>query len=1202
MSAPALTPEQRAAVECRDRDVLVEAGAGTGKTSTSINRYARLIEDGLEPSRILVFTFTEKAATELRERVRRMRAAGGAEFSMSAAWIGTFHSICARILRAHPIAAGVDPAFAILEDVPARRLKEAAYEEALSRVVAEPAGLDAVARFNPATLEEGVLGAYEKLRSHGQARPALPPLPPDRGRPRELARELAEAAAAALETPRIRAATKERIEPILAWAAALPPDREPTFEEVRAIDPGRLSDGLKPLRAALDRLLARTAEAAFGDGVRAALGELLAAYGEAYAERKAAAGALDFEDLQLAALELLRDHPAVAAEYRDQFGEIMVDEFQDTNPLQMELIAALRGPDTTLFTVGDEMQAIYGFRHADVELFRARRDDPAVTVLPLSANFRSTAPVIGAVNAIGARVTDGVGAHRSDGATGRDAAGTSHRFQPLRVGAGGATAGDAVELVMTEAGAWKDLDLGDLSPAPDPDDEGAAERADAVGQHEAEALDLAHRVRDAIERDGFRPGEIVLLFRTKSRMWMFERALQQVGVPSYVVGGSGFWETREGVDLRSLLAVLANPLDDDALLGVLAGPAGGLSTDAIWMLAAARGRDRARARQEGRPRGDGPDRPEPLPLWTVLAELDASGAALGAEDRARAERIVRVISGLRARAATTPLGELVEAAVTETGYDLVAVLRDPSGAGLANVRRVATLAAGYEAAEGRDLRGLVEWIDASRELDAESAVATEDERSDVVRLLTIHKSKGLEFGLVCVADLGRKRKPDSESVLWIGRDPDRPGELALGMRVPDPDGPGNLDLYAWPDLQRRTNLDSADEELRLLHVALTRAERRLVLSGVERLDRPPRLSETCSAMSRIACAFDLVGDDAPEAIPVPAPEALAGAGPAPAGSTIRVARNLASTERAAELRAGGALPAPGGAAGAAAEPPLARPAPPSRPDVPLSYSAMAAYAECPARFYAGSVLRLEDPGRPSDPGREAPLEPGPVRPRGEGTRFGNAVHALLERLPARRWILPTENEIAAALAEREAAADPGAVERAREMIAGFTGSELGRRVAAGRADVEAQLLIRLGGVTIRGFADLLLRDAAPPLILDYKSNRLDGDAPESRMDAYRLQRDLYALGVARATGSEAVETAFVFLEAPDRPVLDVFDGERLTAAAGRIEALVGEIVRGSYLGGPDALHQPCRRCWACDLLASRLTPSPDPDLRAGQSA
>ncbi len=138
----ALTAEQRTAIDCDDRDILLQAGAGSGKTSTTVNRYERLLTgvrtDGrtsevLEPSAILVFTFTDKAAGELRERIRRLRKSGGREFSMGSIWVGTFHSICARILRAHPVAAGVDPAFDVIDDVVAARLKESAYEAGLEQ-------------------------------------------------------------------------------------------------------------------------------------------------------------------------------------------------------------------------------------------------------------------------------------------------------------------------------------------------------------------------------------------------------------------------------------------------------------------------------------------------------------------------------------------------------------------------------------------------------------------------------------------------------------------------------------------------------------------------------------------------------------------------------------------------------------------------------------------------------------------------------------------------------------------------------------------------------------------------------------------------------------------------------------------------------------------------------------------------------------
>ncbi|MBN8866820.1 MAG: UvrD-helicase domain-containing protein [Solirubrobacterales bacterium] len=1145
------TAEQELAIESDDLDILLEAGAGSGKTSTTVDRYKRLLRRGrqsrdpLEPAEILVFTFTDKAAGELRERIREQRDEMGAEFSMSSLWVGTFHSICARILRAHPIAARVDPAFDVIDDVVASRLKEEAFAAALARTTEDDEAVALLARFSQPTLKTGIQNAYERLRAAGMSEPALPAPPPTRP-PELIHAELTSSSRRTLSDPDLKKACAGRITTLLDHLATVPPE-ELTFARLEEAGFYKSSKEIPELVAEVNRARTELLTGELGPRYWRVLGDLLGNYSTAYSRGKTARGGMDFEDLQLRTLELLRESDPIAATYREQFDEIMVDEFQDTNQLQMDLIEALRGPGTSLFTVGDEMQAIYGFRYADVELFRRRRESPAVTVFSLSANFRSQAPVIGAVNELGSQLERLIEGLRTSDEPGGETGGTRHQFSPLRVGVEPSDGVDpGVEILLTQKEVWQEVDLGPLSPPPGAEQHLTAGR----GQHEAEALALAHHIRAATEQ-GVPPGEIVILFRTRSLMWLFEAALKQVGLKPYVVGGTGFWETREGVDLRSLLATIANPLDDESLIGTLAGPACGLSTSALWLLARRRGPEQ--------------------PLWPAVQALAPGDPEIGVEDIERAREFVSVVESLRKRQASTPLAELVHDAVAETGYDLVNLMRDPSAAGLANLSRVAEIAAEFESTEGRDLRGLIAWIDESAQLDAEQAVATEDEDSDVVRLMTIHKSKGLEFPMVCVADLGRDSKSNSESVFWIAPRSDGPG-FQIGLRLPEPGGK-SIDLYEWPALKQRSRLDMTDEELRILHVALTRARRRLVLSGIADLDEPPRQTEANSTATRLTQGYDVA-----EPIAVPAPPAL-DALAAPGPSVIEI--HLNRPERAAELAGEIELEASTEVADRDGDPPLWRPKDAGWPEVPLSYSALASFRECPARFYASRILKLEGPDRERE---RLPLDP--EEDLGEpidATAFGTAVHRLLERMPARDWRPPSEGEIDSTLtAERVDSA--GARAEARAMIDAFLGSELAREVRKGRPEVETSLLVDVDGVMIRGFADLLVRDLERPLILDYKSNRIEGTSVAALMERYDLQSDLYALAVSRALAAETVETAFVFLRDPASPARRVYSAPDLEAAGRRISAMVADIAAGRYLGGPEASHQPCGACWACATL------------------
>ncbi len=1173
-----LTPEQLEAVCCREPDILVEAGAGTGKTSTTMRRYGLRLgygagdgtgqeseeEEPLDPGQILVFTFTDKAATELRNRVRDLRACVSDDgdpadgFSMGSAWVGTFHSICARILRSHPILADVDPRFSVLSDVEAERMKGVAYRRALTETTRSRESARLLSGFYPPNLRDGVSNAYAQLRARGEMEPRLP-----EARPVDLAGAMSEIRSLAREglgASGLRKPTPERISELNAYLESVTVETVTVegFEEVRFKS---ASASIAALVAAIPRFATTLATVQYGEASRDALDRLLLHYGSEYASLKRSIGALDYEDLQLEALKLLREHPGVANIYRERFKEIMVDEFQDTNRLQLDLIAALRGPGTTLFTVGDEMQAIYGFRHADVRLFRSRRMDPDVKVLPLSANFRSQYPVIGAVNLIGHALDEQAERMRDTAAPEE-----RHEFRPLRVGLepeAGPTG--CVEILVTEKKGWDQLDLGPLSPAASPEGAGPSESESAV---QAEALAIARHIKYAIDHEGFRPSDVAILFRYRAHKWMYAEALKQVGLKPYIVGGTGFWETQEAIDLKSLLAVVANPLDDDSLLSPLLGVTCGLSSDALWILRRESGFDN--------------------PLWPALCAV-ADGGGPGdfpARDREPAAEFVETVRGIRKRLSTMPLETLVESVATETGYDLGCLLRGGQEA-LANVRRVASLAGEFEESEGRDLRAFLEWVSVSSEIDSEAAVATEEEDSDVVRLMTVHKAKGLEFEMVCLVELGKRRNGSGEKAFWLGSDPDDPhGEIRFGLQVPRPQH-GSFNLYDWDLLREAAERESADEELRLFHVGLTRARRRLVLSGVDKLEPGSGPSLNSTTISRLVAAFSIDKLE-PESVEVPAAEPGGGLRAEIPSSVMPIWRNEADDERAAVLRESfdTALVLNEEIAG---RPPLHNRPTTRHPDVPLSFTALHGLEDCSASFYATRILKLEGPGiegLPLDPEEQSPSL------RGESTRFGSAVHDLLERSAQRGWLLPTADEVRASLKQHRVKDGDGLLAvRASGMIEGFSDSPLGARVKGGKAEVEVPLLIDILGVTVRGFADLLLRQDDPPLVLDYKSNRLDGTSPGEKMEEYVLQRDLYGLAVARATDAQAVDTAFVFLADASSPVMKTMDGPALEKARTKLEGLV-EVIRTGNFFDELAEASPCGDCWACELLASRFSSPP----------
>ncbi|MDQ3121634.1 MAG: UvrD-helicase domain-containing protein, partial [Actinomycetota bacterium] len=392
--ATTLNDEQLAAVEAAGT-VFVSAGAGTGKTSVLVERYVRAVcERGLDVDSILVITYTRKAAGELRSRIRSAfveRDRLDLARELDGAWISTIHGFCNRLLRAHPFAVGLDPRFRELEDAGAAVLRGEAFQRALEEFCAggDEERLRLLATYRADGLRRMLTGVYETLRSAGRdlvlelgERPVL-------GDAIAAFREEADALAAdGSATASQRGSATEALRTVTGSAPA-----------VRVVDLSALH--ARGPRAASYELMRKAVERSALEELAALdrdlLQDLLERFAAEYTAAKRRESVVDFEDLQLAARDLLRDSEEARDSVRLRFRLLMVDEFQDTNGLQCEIVDLVAHPDLTeVFTVGDEFQSIYGFRHADVEVFRERRAR-ASNLLTLRSNYRSRPQVLAAV-------------------------------------------------------------------------------------------------------------------------------------------------------------------------------------------------------------------------------------------------------------------------------------------------------------------------------------------------------------------------------------------------------------------------------------------------------------------------------------------------------------------------------------------------------------------------------------------------------------------------------------------------------------------------------------------------------------------------------------------------------------------------------------------------------------------------------------
>ncbi len=475
----------------------------------------------------------------------------------------------------------------------------------------------------------------------------------------------------------------------------------------------------------------------------------------------------------------------------------MVDEFQDTNRLQLDVLERLERDN--LFVVGDEFQSIYGFRHADVEIFRRRATGRARR---LTANFRSRPELLATLNAVFEPI---FGEGFAPLVSGLPPADPDRLFDPDHIGASSAP---AVELLLTDRGHDWDAETGLGLEIP--------------GEHawrRAEARRVALRLRAELD-GGRRAGEIAVLVRAATSIRLIEQALEEAGVPTYVVGGRGYWSQEQVRDGLAYLSVLANPLDEASLYAVLASPFANWGSAELVALARSAQADggSARGRRCARPAGH-------------FAELLVT-------ERERAQRVSAEL--------------LLERAIAATGYD-VAVLARPGGERrLANLRKLMRLAREYERSEGRDLRAFVDHAvtqDLSGAREGEAAI--ESEGLEAVRLMTIHRAKGLEFGVVCVADLGRQGPGGGPPLLL-----DTTGRGRIGLRLRTLGSAVGTPALDHPALNEERLAREDAEERRLFYVAMTRAQERLILSGGIDLGRPPTPRPGGAPIAWIAPALD----------------------------------------------------------------------------------------------------------------------------------------------------------------------------------------------------------------------------------------------------------------------------------------------------------------------------------------------------------
>ena len=842
-----------------DDTLVVEAAAGTGKTTELVGRIVRILASRRAcVDNIVAVTFTEKAAGELKLRLRealdeaRTQAAGAerdalneALQSLEEAHVSTIHGFCAELIRERPVEARVDPLFAVLTEPQAERLFEHAFGGWIQEQLKDPSeGIRRALRrsvwrgFGETAREET---AIDRLRRAAWeltswrdftapwTRPDFDRIPAIAALVDELQAfaAMTEGPSYAKDTLYLDTAPARHLGAEIqiqqegvrdragdydydGWEARLVDlSRDRAFSRVRhgrgpGYKPGvtrhRVIEGYDALRAKLDQLRF-DADADLAARLQTELPGAI----DAYEALKARTGALDFLDLLLKARDLVRGNASVRRGFQRRFTHIFVDEFQDTDPLQAEilLLLAASDPDATdwrsvvpiagrLFIVGDPKQSIYRFRRADVAIYRdvcARLVAAGAKHVKLTTSFRSVPAIQAFVNAAFAPVMDG------------DAATLQADYVPLTP--------------------YRDRLAGQPAivalPVPEP-----------YGTRNVSAIRIEQSLPDAVgafvewlveqsgwKVEGGRPVEardVCILFRRflsfgEDVTQPYVRALEARGVRHVLVGGKTFHNREEVETIRAALSAVEWPDDELSVFAALRGALFAIGDEELL---------------EWKHRFGG-FHPFRIPnLEHPASDLHAPTSDLHAPTSGLSHLqpiadALRALQTLHRRRNYRPVAETVQSLLTETRAHVGIVLRTAGEQALANVLHVAQLAREYEAGGGLSFRGFVDELTVAAETAHAGEAPILEEGSDGVRLMTVHKAKGLEFPLVILADLTCKLAR-ADAGRWLD-----PGSNRCALKLGGW-SPVDLILHGNEEVAR----DRAEAQ-RLTYVAATRARDLLVV-------------------------------------------------------------------------------------------------------------------------------------------------------------------------------------------------------------------------------------------------------------------------------------------------------------------------------------------------------------------------------------
>ena len=902
------TQEQQKVIDLRNRNILVSAAAGSGKTAVLVERIITMLtkdEPPVDVDRLLIVTFTEAAAAEMKERIRLaiekklMEYPDNEHLKQQAtlihnAQITTIHSFCLSVIRDHFHAIDIDPGFRIGEEGELKLLRHDVLEEVLEEKYQEgnKRFLDFASGYstgrNDKKIEDLILKIYEFSRSYPDSDAwldscvkayeiedleafeesnVIKKILQDVQKNLEDAKALVEFAmqtALSIDGPAAYEAALEKdlivIEDLqsartyrqqseafanVKWAR-LPVNKDKTVSEEKITQVKKLREMVKGVvKNIAAQYFYETPEAMIEDMNLCApameeLADLVRLFGSRFEEKKRSQNMIDFSDMEQYALRILTQKTEkgfvpspVALEYQKQYQEIMIDEYQDSNLIQEAILTSVstcRSGRYNIFMVGDVKQSIYRFRLSKPELFLEKFytyniEESQTQRIDLHKNFRSRKEVLESVNAIFGRImTEKLGGIVYDDQAALYPGAEYPENENLNT-----------EIYLIDS----DLDRVKERYQLEENENNAEELSKIASEKELEARAIAMRIRELLrtqkvtdkatgELRNAKYSDIVILTRSvKGFADVFTEVLNREGIPTYAGTSEGYFQTQEIGVLLDYLRTLDNRRQDIPLTAVLTSPFCGLDAEELAKIKCFYPElpfyeAVVRYREDDEERKNEKDEVIRMKISACLEQMDAF------------RRIVPF----------TPMHELLWKILEDTGYgDYVAAM--PGGQQRkANLEMLIEKARAYESTSYKGLFHFVRYIEQLQKYDVDYGEASiEDEHADTVRVMTIHKSKGLEFPIVIVAGMGKRfNMQDARSAvalhagMGVGLD-----AVDLGLRTKSPS-------IVKKVIQKEEVLESLGEELRVLYVALTRAKEKLIITGT--LPRPEEKLEESRMLQR----------------------------------------------------------------------------------------------------------------------------------------------------------------------------------------------------------------------------------------------------------------------------------------------------------------------------------------------------------------